>query len=177
MGAGTISDAAFERVGGVLLRALDSMTIEQLRRQPAGPESNPMGWLAFHLSRVHDRSFSQILGKQQAWSEGKWFAKFGLPEETGSLGGSTLDQVHGFDPVGAELLADYWRAARERSREFLTALRDDQLDTPSPEGVGPVGVSETFALTVARVTGDTHQHVGQVAYARGLVDKHGWYGA
>ena len=177
MGVGTISDAAFERVGGVLLRALDGMSIEQLRRQPAGPESNPMGWIAFHLSRVHDRSFSQLLGKEQAWKEGKWFEKFGLPEETGSLGGSTLDQVREFDPISAETLAGYWKAARERSREFLTALREDQLDTPTPDGVGPVGQPENYALTVARVTGDTHQHVGQVAYARGLGDRHGWYGA
>jgi hypothetical protein len=177
MGVGTISDAAFERVGSVLLRALDGMSVEQLRTQPAGPESNPMGWLAFHLSRVHDRSFSAVAGKEQVWVEGKWYEKFGLTAETGSLGGSTLDQVRAFDPISAELLSDYWKAVRERSREFLLALTEEDLKTPTAAGVGPPNQPETWALTVARVIGDTHQHVGQVAYARGLVGEHGWYGA
>jgi hypothetical protein len=51
MGAGTVPDATFDRVGGIFLRALDGLSIEQLRKQPAGPESNPIGWIAFHLSR------------------------------------------------------------------------------------------------------------------------------
>ena len=68
MSAGTVPQATLERIGGVLLRALDGLSVEQLRSQPAGPDSNPIGWLAFHLSRVHDSNFSNLLGKEQAWS-------------------------------------------------------------------------------------------------------------
>jgi hypothetical protein len=131
--------------------------------------------MAYHLARVHDAGFSNLLGKPQAWREGKWYEKFGLTPETGSLGGSTLDQVRAFNPVSAGLLASYWQAVRERSREFLNGLRDEDLNKPTPPGAGPA--NETYTTTIARVTSDTSQHIGQIAYARGLVDRHGWYGA
>ena len=40
MGVGTISNAVYDRIGGVLERALTGLTLEQLTTQPAGPESN-----------------------------------------------------------------------------------------------------------------------------------------
>ncbi len=81
MGAGTIPDATFDRIGAVLTRALEGLTFEQLKRQPAGPESNPIGWLAFHLIRVHDINFSHLLKKDTVWSAEKWYEKFGVPAE------------------------------------------------------------------------------------------------
>ena len=117
MGAGTISDATFDRVGAVLTRALDGLTIDQLKKQPAGPESNSIGWLAFHLIRVHDINFSNLLQREAAWSAEKWYEKFGMMVETGALGGSTLDEVRAFEPASAEVFAGYWEAARARSRE------------------------------------------------------------
>ena len=175
MPLGTVPNATLDRVGSVLTRALDGLSLEQLRRQPAGPESNPIGWMAFHLARVHDAGFSNLLGKPQVWREQKWHEKFGVPPETGSLGGSTLDQVREFNPVSAETLLGYWQAVRERSREFLNSLREEDIEKPTPPGSGPP--NEIYTTTIARITSDTSQHIGQIAYARGLVDKHGWYGA
>ncbi len=177
MGAGTVSDALFDRVGGVFLRALDGLSIEQLRKQPAGPESNPIGWIAFHLTRVHDATFSNLLGKDQVWIEGKWYQRFNLPPETKSLSGSTLDQVRAFDPVGSDVLASYWQAARARSHEFLESLRYEDIEALAPMRPDSTFPPETHRLTIARVTSDASQHIGQVAYVRGLVDRYGWYGA
>ena len=176
MGVGTIPDAIFDRVGAVLTRALDGLSIEQLKQQPAGPTSNPIGWLAFHLVRVHDISFSHLLGKEPAWSAERWHERFGVPVETGTLMGSTLDEVRAFEPVAAEVFVGYWEAARARSREFLEALQDDEIDTPTPSSSGSSLPPETYKTTIARATSDTSQHIGQIAYARGLVDQHGWYG-
>lgn len=175
MPVGTVPNATLDRVGSVLTRALDGLSIDQLQKQPAGPESNPIGWMAFHLSRVHDAGFSVLLGKPQLWRSDGWHEKFGLTPETGSLGGSTLDQVRVFNPVSAELLLAYWNAVRERSREFLEGLQEDDIDKPTPPGSGPA--NEVYRTTIARITSDTSQHIGQIAYARGLVDRHGWYGA
>jgi hypothetical protein len=177
MGAGTVPDATFDRVGGIFLRALDGLSIEQLRKQPAGPESNPIGWIAFHLSRVHDNTFSTLLGREQAWKEDKWYEKFGLTPETTSLGGSTLDQVREFDPISAEVLASYGKAVRTRSHEYLESMADEDIDKLSPSSPPSAPEPETIRLTIARVTSDASQHIGQVAYVRGLVDRHGWYGA
>ena len=177
MSAGTISQAAFDRIDGVMKRALAGLTVEQLRTQPAGPESNPIGWMAWHLSRVHDTNFSNLLGREQAWVAERWFERFGLPADRGSGGGDSLDDVRAFDPIDAETTLGYWEAARGRSRAFLDALADADLDTPTPARPSSTNTEETYARTVARVTSDTFQHIGQIAYARGLVDRHGWYGA
>ena len=177
MSAGSIPQAAFDRIDGVIKRALAGLTVEQLRKQPAGPESNPIGWMAWHLSRVHDTNFSNLLGQEQAWVAERWHERFGLPVDRGSGIGDTLDAVRAFDPIDAETTLGYWEAARARSRAFLDALSDADLDTPTPARPGSANSQETYKLTVARVTSDTFQHIGQIAYARGLVDAHGWYGA
>jgi hypothetical protein len=177
MGVGTVPNAILDRVGGIFLRALDGLSIEQLRRQPAGSESNPIGWIAFHLTRVHDANFSALLGKNQAWVAENWYEKFGLTSESAALGGNNLDQVRAFDPVSAEVLAGYWQAARARSHEFLESMREEDIERATPNRPGSATPPETYRLTIARVSSDTSQHIGQVAYARGLVDRHGWYGA
>ena len=79
--------------------------------------------------------------------------------------------------MDAETLAGYWEAARGRSRELLDSLQDSDVDTKTPARPGGSAREETYKITVARVTGDTSQHIGQIAYVRGLVDRQGWYGS
>lgn len=174
MSAGEISNAAYDRIGGVFQRALTGLTIEQLKAQPSGPESNPIGWLAWHLSRTQDKNYSQLLGEDELWAAGGWCARFGLPADRGTGNGDSLEQVRAFDPIDSDTLIAYFEAARERSRRFLESVTDDDLEKPSAAGVVR---DETIKLSVARVTGDLIQHTGQIAYVRGLVDRHGWYGA
>ncbi len=172
MSVGQISNAAYDRIGGVFRRALDGMTVDQLTTQPAGPESNPIGWLAWHLARTQDKNYSLLLGEDEAWSADGWSERFGLPADRGTGNGDSLDQVRAFDPIDADTLLAYYDAAREKSRRFLDALSNDDLDQPSA-----ANANETVKVSIARVTGDLIQHIGQIAYIRGLVDRHGWYGA
>lgn len=173
MSAGAISNAAYDRIGGVLERALTGLTPEQLRAQPA-PEGNPIGWTAWHLARVHDSNFSTLLGEDQAWTADGWSERFRMDSNAGTGVGASLDQVRKFDPVNAETLLGYFEAARAKSRRYLDALTGGDLDQPSAAGIPR---NETVAVSVARLTGDLIQHIGQIAYVRGLVDRHGWYGA
>ncbi len=174
MSAGEISNAAYDRIGGVLHRALTGMTVDQLKAQPAGPEGNPIGWLAWHLTRTQDKNYSLLLGEEEAWIAEGWHERFGLPADAHSGIGDSPDRVRQFDPIDADTLIAYFDIAREKSRRFLEALSDDDLEKPSAAGVAQ---NETVKITVARVTGDLIQHSGQIAYVRGLVDRHGWYGA
>ena len=174
MSAGDISNAAYDRIGGVFQRALTGLTIEQLKAQPSGSESNPIGWLAWHLSRTQDKNYSELLGEEEAWTADGWCERFGQPADRGSGNGDSLEQVRAFDPVDSDTLIAYFDAAREKSRRFLDALTDDDLEKPSAAGVAR---DETIKISIARVTGDLIQHTGQIAYIRGLVDRHGWYGA
>ena len=174
MSAGEISNAAYARIGGVFNRALTGLSIEQLKAQPSGPEGNPIGWTAWHLTRTQDMNYSRLLGTEEAWVADGWHERFGLAPDRGTGNGDSLEQVRGFDPVDAETLMAYFEAARAKSRAFLEAVKDEDLEKPSAVGVPQ---NETIKISIARVTGDLIQHTGQIAYVRGLVDKHGWYGA
>ena len=174
MSAGEISNAAYDRIGGVFQRALAGLTIEQLKAQPSGPESNPIGWLAWHLSRTQDKNYSELLGEEELWVTDGWCERFGMSADRGTGNGDSLEQVCAFDPIDSDTLIAYFEAARDKSRRFLDALTDDDLEKPSAAGVVR---DETIKISVARVTGDLIQHTGQIAYVRGLVDRHGWYGA
>ena len=174
MSAGEISNAAYDRIGGVFHRALTGLTIDQLREQPSGPESNPIGWLAWHLTRTQDKNYSELLGEEEGWTADGWHERFGLPAVRGTGNGDSLEQVRAFDPIDSDTLIAYFEAARDKSRRFLDAVTDDDLEKPSAAGVAR---QETIKISIARVTGDLIQHTGQVAYVRGLVDRHGWYGA
>ena len=137
MSAGTIPQAAFDRIDSVMKRALAGLSAEQLRTQPAGPDSNPIGWMAWHLSRVHDTNFSNLLGQGQAWVTEGWHERFGLPAALGSGGGDSLDDVRAFDPIAAATTLGYWEAAHAPSRPFLAALTDARPNTPPPPPQGP----------------------------------------
>ena len=93
MSAGEISNAAYDRIGGVFHRALTDLTPEQLKEQPYGPESNPIGWLAWHLSRTQDKNYSELLGEEEAWTADGWHERFGLPTDRGTGNGDSLEQV------------------------------------------------------------------------------------
>ena len=174
MSVGEISNAAYDRIAGVLRRALTDMTVTQLTTQAAGPESNPIGWIAWHLTRTQDKNYSALLGREELWSKDGWYQKFGLPIESGTGNGDSLETVRSFDPINSDTLLAYFDATRALSREFLDSLDADDLNQPSPSGLP---TTEVIKVSIARVTGDLIQHIGQIAYVRGLVDKHGWYGA
>ena len=112
-------------------------------------------------------------GREDGIADG-WCERFGQPADRGSGNGDSLEQVRAFDPIDSDTLIAYFETAREKSRRFLEAVTDDDLEKPSAAGVAR---DETIKLSIARVTGDLIQHTGQIAYVRGLVDRHGWYGA
>lgn len=172
MSAGELLNATYDHLGDVLVRALTGLTTEQLRRQPAGPDSNPIGWIAWHLTRGHDSNFSSLSALEQLWVAEGWRERFRQSIEARGIGDS-LDDVRAFDPVDAETLVGYWKAARARSNVYLDGLSDEDLAQPAPR---PVTGYETVKLAISRTASDTSQHIGQIAYARGLVDHHGWYG-
>ena len=135
MSAGEISNAAYDRIGGVFHRALTGLTVEQLKEQPSGPESNPIGWLAWHLSRTQDKNYSELLGEEEAWTADGGHERFGLAPDRGSGNGDSLEQVCAFDPIDSDTLIAYFEVARTKSRRFLDAVTDDDLEKPSAAGV------------------------------------------
>jgi len=158
---------AFDRVHEELPSTVADLSVDELLWQPA-PGANPIGWLAWHLSRVQDDHLAELAGVEQVWTSEGWADRFSLPYETGEIGyGQSPDQVAAFTLPDPGLLTGYHSAVHELTLSVLEGeeerglgrVVDDRWDPPV-----------TAAARLVSVVNDTTQHLGQAAYVRGLVE-------
>ena len=161
----------YGRLSGVLDKALDGLTLADLKWQP-DPESNSMGWLTWHLTRSQDRTFAEISGEEQLWIKDRWHTKFNRPPEPTETGFKhTAEDVAGLEIPDAKTLLDYNHAVLEKAKRCLDTLSEADLDRKVD--------NPTYPTIHARIVGnlnDNLQHAGQVAYLRGLLKGKGWLG-
>lgn len=159
---------AFTRVHDALPSQLDGLTGEELLWRPA-PDANPIGWLAWHLTRVQDDHLADLAGREQVWTGG-WSKRFALPYDESTIGyGQSSNEVGKFGVTDTDLLLGYHEQVHGMTVEVLQTLRsgadyerivDERWDPPV-----------TAAVRVTSVLGDITQHLGQLAYVRGLLDQ------
>lgn len=162
----------YGRVLETLESALKGLTEDDLNWQPR-PDCNSIGWLTWHLTRVQDDHIASLMGEEQLWTRGGWYAKFHRSCDPKDIGfGHTSQELAAFKSSDAQMLLDYHRAVLERSkRYFLTLSKTDldrELDEPWYQPLPTVGVR------LISVLDDNTQHAGQVAYVRGLRQGKGW---
>ena len=149
---------AYGEVQKVLEQALDGLTQEELKQQPH-PDCNNIGWMTWHMIRVHDDIISGNMGEEQLWIKDKWHEKFGRdadPKDTG--GRNTSEEVAAFKPPDVSTILDYHRAVLERSKKYINGLSEADLDR---EVEGPL---PNVATRLNVILSDSLQHAGQVAY-------------
>jgi uncharacterized damage-inducible protein DinB len=157
---------AFHQVDETLQAALRGLTPDELTRRPE-PGANTIAWLAWHLVRVQDDHVSEVAGREQVWTADGWAERFGLPFAPSETGyGFDAEQVAAVRVPSADLLLDYAAAVFARTAEFLDGLTDDDLDRVVDESWDP---PVTLGVRLVSVLSDDLQHVGQAAYARGLL--------
>lgn len=169
---GAVIQAALNRNETYMLAALDGLTPDELRARPA-PDANPIGWLAWHLTRVQDYAVSTITGNDTAWVADGWHERFGMAPDPAYRGnGDSDEQVDAFSPPDVETLVAYYRAVRANTDAFLDALTEDDLSrlVPPVRGTELVPLAERLPGIIV----ETVHHGGQVAYARGLLKGKGW---
>ena len=160
---------SFGRVAKGLEEALAGLSQSDLDEQPHA-DCNSMGWLTWHLTRGQDSAFSWLTGQKQIWIEDGWSAKFNRdpnPRDTGF--GSKSEDVAAFKSPDVGELLGYHQAVFERSRQYLGNLSDAELGRELNNPAFPT----VEALLVA-ILSDCLQHLGQVAYLRGLLKGKGW---
>jgi uncharacterized damage-inducible protein DinB len=160
-----------KRSDGVLIPAVEGLSPEELRAQPAGSETNPIGWLTWHLDKVQDDYLSLISGSPTVWERDDWNSRF--PNAEHALHIEPKD-VGTFDPVDAPTLLEYHVAVRKRGGEVMADLVPDDFEKVL-DPIYPTGKPMAIADILAMVVSDTIQHVGQVAYLRGMLRDQGWY--
>jgi uncharacterized damage-inducible protein DinB len=159
------------RVDEDLRATLDGLSAEQLAFRPA-EHANSIAWLAWHLSRVEDDHISEIAGRPQAWIEERWHERFGKPADPNDTGfGYAAEQVAAISPSGSDVLVEYYAAVHRRSLEYLKGASCADMDRIIDTRWDP---PVTVGVRLVSVVNDLTQHVGQMAYVRGLIEGRRW---
>lgn len=163
---------AFSRIHSTFLSTLRGLAPEDLYYSP-NIECNTIAWLAWHLTRVQDRHIADLAEHEQEWILGKWFEEFGQSPAPANVGfGHTPEQVQNFTLPNLDLMLAYHDAVYFQSASYLKTITptdlDRILDEPQYDPLPTIGVR------LVSVISDNSQHVGQMAYLRGLIQGRSW---
>ncbi|GBE24530.1 dinB superfamily protein [bacterium BMS3Bbin02] len=160
--------ALFERIQRefhAVIEGIDPLLLDE----PPAPGANSIGWLAWHVTRSHDRNVSELQGREQLWILEGWHTKFSRepdPAETGF--GHTPDQAAAFRSPEPEVVLAYHDAVVDMINHYLTHAPPGDLDR---EVFSPTfGDTRTVQRRLVGVLTDALQHLGQLAYARGILE-------
>lgn len=154
-----------------LKRALEELSVEELQNQPAGPGSNPIGWLVWHLTQTRDSIIAGVAGEPTIWERDGWGARFGME---GELPRFVPADVHTFDPKSFETLVGYFDAVAEHTAQVIGRLSEADA-ARLVESTIPGRPPQSVGSRLSAVLNDNIQHIGQVAYLRGLIRGQGWF--
>ena len=145
---------------------IDELDTDRLAQQPGGT-ANSIGWLTWHVARVQDAQVADLAGGTQLWISGGYAERLGFDADPGNSGyGHSAGQAAAVRIEAPDVLVDYFDAVSRQSSARLAGLTssdldrviDDSYDPPVTEGVRWVSIVD-----------DCAQHLGQAAYARGLL--------
>jgi Protein of unknown function (DUF664) len=159
---------AFGRVRGVVHRAVDRLTPEQLAFR-LDPEANSIAWLVWHLTRIQDDHLAGVAGAEQVWTSQGWVERFGLPFDPGDTGyGHRADEVAAVRVDSGELLVGYYDAVHEHTVRYVERLGDADLARIVDRSWDP---PVTLGVRLVSVIADDLQHAGQAAFVRGILQR------
>ena len=145
---------------GDLARDLDA---DGLRHRPGGT-GNPTGWLLWHVARLQDDHVAHLAGVEQQWPD--WQHRFGLANGVDDVGyGHTSAQVDAVQIEVPELLIAYHADVHDMTSAYLARVDGEELDRVVDESWDP---PVTAGVRLVSLVGDCLQHLGQVAYVKGL---------
>ncbi|MDQ6696005.1 MAG: DinB family protein [Actinomycetota bacterium] len=158
----------FDRLPGIVRRAVDGLGPDQLASQPADG-ANSIAWLIWHLARVQDGHIAELIDEEQVWVTGAWAAQFGLSADPSNTGyGHDAEEAAAVRPEGSESLVAYYDAMAMRTMSYLANLDAADLDRVVDDSWDP---PVTLGARLISVASDDLQHAGQAGYARGLLER------
>lgn len=159
------------RVEEDFAQAVAGLSADQLAFRPA-EHANSIAWLAWHLTRIQDDHVSELAEREQAWIEGGWHERFGKTADPSDTGfGNGPAEVAAIRPEGPDVLLEYYAAVQARSLEYVQRLSCAEMDRVIDTRWDP---PVTIGVRLVSVVNDCTQHVGQMAYVRGLVEGRKW---
>ena len=125
------------------------------------------------MTRTQDRTIASLSKKNQVWIEAEWYKKFNRSADPADTGfGHTTEQVSSFKSPDVSILLGYYKAVFDQSKNFISklALSDLAGKVEHPKFA-------TVGAYLGAILSDNLQHVGQIAYLRGLIKGKGWMDA
>ena len=173
MSATETAMSALERNWGMVDRALEDVDDEIMGNQPNG-QSNSMGWLLFHMTRVVDRFVhTWCQEKDQLWIKDGWHDRFGLDNDPNNTGqGWTEEQVAAWTLPDKNSIVGYYEAVKAAATEYLRPLSASDLQR---EITIPPRPTATIGAILGVMVYDNCVHGGQIAYLRGYYKGMGWF--
>lgn len=166
----------FVRISQELEQVLEGLTVDELNKKPA-PDGNSVGWLAWHLTRSHDRNTSELLAEEQLWTKDKWHARFDRAPDPADTGfGHSSEDIAAFRSPDSKTLLQYHLAVLELVKGYISGTlseTDLEREVESPT----LGNIATVRARLVGIISEGLQHVGQAAYVRGLLEGKGWVGS
>jgi len=162
----------FGRIRENVADVLSGLSREQLIYQ-IDDGANPVSWLVWHLTRVQDDHVAAAFGVTQVWTSEGWAGRFGLPARMTDHGyGHTIEQVTtvAVATSSADLLLEYHEHTYAQTIKLVSEVSDADLDRVVDERWTP---PVTLGVRLVSVLDDDMQHIGQAAYARGIVLRKG----
>jgi hypothetical protein len=153
--------------------ALDELTPEQWRWRPT-PTANHILWTVWHLTRIEDAWINWYLSDNgERWKTCGWAEKFAMPADDNYGMGYTSEEIETFPDVSPETVAGYRAAVLESVEPVIRGLSAADLETSHPDR-NPLHPrpAPTVTWALARIPVECSQHIGQVAYIRGLMPGH-----
>jgi hypothetical protein len=155
----------YGRIPPLAREAVEGLDTDELMLVHA-PNTNPIGWLVWHLTRVQDHHVSELVGAEQVWVTDEWAARFGLEPDPSNTGfGHSARDVEAVRPDGPATLLAYLDAVDARTRAMLQGLAPSDLDRVVDRRWDP---PVTMGVRLVSIADDCLQHAGQAAYVRGL---------
>lgn len=149
-----------QRVQRDLHTALKGLTDEELAT-PLGAGPNPPGWLAWHLTRSHDRNFSEIAGIEQVWIANGWHTRFGRPADRSDTGYEhTSQQVTDFASPAAEVILAYHDDVVDMARSYLQTASIADMDRIAQSPT--LGTADSVRRRLVGIVSEGFQHLGQI---------------
>ena len=154
---------ALSNMSDRLITGLDGLSVEQQCYRP-DPDANTIAW---HMTRVQDHHIADLEGGNQLWIDGGWDKEMGMSSD---LDDHSSEQVGALVPPNPTVLAEYQAAVAKRTDTYVRGLTEEQFDEIIDRAWDP---PVTRGVRITSVVNETAQHVGQVSYLRGLVERRG----
>lgn len=160
-----LRDAA-SRPGIEAAVAVKELSPEALNAHPGG-HPNSIAWLLWHAGRQMDRQLSTLNGQPQVWEAQGFRERFNLGELGDTMGyGHTAEQARSIVVENSTLMVEYLVATGEALADYAHRLSEADLSKIIDRSWTP---PVTRGVRMVSMIDDAVQHVGQAAYAAGIL--------